>query len=96
MHGRVYRSQGHSTHVKPAKGASSVGAKNQNGGGGGEQGRVVMYPGGGPVECCEGGSEGAEAGPGPAPCPVLPAEPCGWAGLLTGVKEGAFTFSLNS
>ena len=51
------------------------------------------------MECCDGGNKGAEAGPGPAPCPVLPAdagEPCGCAGLLTGVKEGAFTFSLNS
>ena len=62
-------------------------------------GKVDRYPGGGPVECGGGGNEGAEAGPGPAPCPVLPAdaaEPCGCAGLLTGVKEGAFTFSLNS
>ena len=73
--------------------------KHQGWEGGGVQNRAGVYPGRGPVECCEGARKEAEAGPGPAPCPALPpgaAEPCGWAGLLTGVKEGAFTFSLNS
>ena len=65
----------------------------------GGQSRAGVYPGRGPVECCEGARKEAEAGPGPAACPALPpgaVEPCGWVGLLTGVKEGAFTFSSDS
>lgn len=60
---------------------------------------MSMYPGRGAAEDCKSGKEGAEAGPGADPCPALSggvAEPCGFAGLLPGVKEGAFTFSLNS
>ena len=65
----------------------------------GGEGLVSMYPGRGAAEGCEGGREGAEGPPGTDPCPALPgggAEPCGFTGLLPGVKEGAFTFSLNS
>ena len=82
----------------PVKGQTK-GVGRGRGGGEGRQNRADRYPGRGAVGCCERGREGAEAAPSPDPCPGLPAgaaEPCGWAGLLTGVKEGAFTFSLNS
>ena len=51
----------------------------------------------GPPEGCEGGR--AAAGTGPAPWAVPPegkAEPSRVGGLLPGVNDGAFTFSLNS
>ena len=48
----------------------------------------------GPPAGCEGARE--PAGTGPGPCPAPPGGKAEPDGLLAGVKEGAFTFSLNS